>query len=464
MARIAPVNAKGTRDFLPRDLVRRNRVFSLLRETFEHHGYEPIETPSVENTNVLEGKYGEEGDRLLFRILKRGESLEKAARMLLAEADGDHSAAALSRLFSDEALRYDLTVPFARVIAAHQNDIVFPFRRYQMQPVWRADRPQRGRYREFYQCDVDCVGSRSMTVDAEMVAIYCEVFTRLGYTNFVTRVNHRGLLNSLMAVSAVPEDKRVATMTAMDKLDKIGLDGVREELVKLALGDASVDQLIEMIGLSGTPQAMLAALRPMVADSTEGVEALDELAEVFEYAAAMGVPTERVSFDMSLVRGLSYYTGPIFETVLTDMQFGSLGGGGRYDRLIGQFTGRDLPCVGISFGLERIFDTLSEQDANEEPATTTQALVTLFSRETFAHAFALARDLRAAGICTEVYTEPKKLSTQLTFAKNKGIPLAVILGPEEIAAGAVVLRDMRTSTQRAVPSADAAAQAQALLR
>src|SRR5579883_2078033 len=232
MARIAPVNAKGTRDFLPRDLVRRNRVFSLLRETFEHHGYEPIETPSVENTNVLEGKYGEEGDRLLFRILKRGESLEKAARMLLAEADGDHSAAALSRLFSDEALRYDLTVPFARVIAAHQNDLVMPFRRYQMQPVWRADRPQRGRFREFFQCDVDCVGSRSLTVDAEMIAIYVEAYRRLGFTDFTMQINHRGVLDGLLEACGVAPELRGAALVAIDKLDKIGLDGVRAELTE----------------------------------------------------------------------------------------------------------------------------------------------------------------------------------------------------------------------------------------
>src|SRR5215472_116558 len=204
MARIAPVNAKGTRDFLPRDLVRRNRVFALMRDTFERYGYEPLETPAVENTSVLEGKYGEEGDRLLFRILKRGASLESAARELGPDAS-EATASALSRVLSDEALRYDLTVPFARVIAAHQNDIVFPFRRYQMQPVWRADRPQRGRYREFYQCDVDCVGSRSMTVDAEMAAIHHDVFSRLGFTTFVTRINHRGVLRSLMALGEVPE-------------------------------------------------------------------------------------------------------------------------------------------------------------------------------------------------------------------------------------------------------------------
>src|SRR5690349_20800244 len=232
MARIAPVNARGTRDFLPRDLVRRNRVFALLRETFERYGYEPLETPAIENTAVLEGKYGEEGERLLFRILKRGRELESGVRALDALPADERGAAALARFLSDEALRYDLTVPFARVIAAHQNALVFPFRRYQMQPVWRADKPQRGRYREFYQCDVDCVGSRSMTVDAEMAAIHHEVFTRLGFTTFVTRINHRGLLDALMESCGVAPERRVAALTAIDKLDKIGIAGVREELAK----------------------------------------------------------------------------------------------------------------------------------------------------------------------------------------------------------------------------------------
>ncbi len=363
MARIAPVNAKGTRDFLPRELVRRNRVFSLLRETFEHHGYEPLETPAVENSSVLEGKYGEEGDRLLFRILKRGDSLQKAARTLRTLApdnDASPGAASLSRTLSDEALRYDLTVPFARVIAAHQSELVLPFRRYQMQPVWRAERPQRGRYREFYQCDVDCVGSRSLTLDAEMVAIHYEVFARLGFEDFVTRINHRGLLRSLMTLCEVPHDKQTGTMTAMDKLDKIGPSGVRSELVRLELGDASIERILELIDFSGTPEAVLSTLADALAESSDGLAAIQELREVFEYISLMGVPASKVKFDASLVRGLGYYTGAIFETILTASSLGALGGGGRYDQLIGQFTGRDLPCVGISFGIERIFDALAE--------------------------------------------------------------------------------------------------------
>lgn len=464
MARIAPVNAKGTRDFLPRDLVRRNRVFTLLRDTFERYGYEPLETPAIENTNVLEGKYGEEGERLLFRILKRGQSLESGFAEAERTADSDRSAGALARALSDEALRYDLTVPFARVIAAHQNDIIFPFRRYQMQPVWRADRPQRGRYREFYQCDVDCVGSRSMTVDAEMVAIHQEVFGALGFTKFVTRINHRGLLSALMEACAVAAEQRVPALTAIDKLDKIGTDGVRGELVKAGLSESAIDRLMEAIGISGAPQAVVEALRPLVGEQSEGQTALRELGEVFGYLSTLGVSPEHVAFDVSLVRGLGYYTGTIFETVLTNSKLGSLGGGGRYDKLIGQFLGRDLPCVGVSFGIDRIFDALAEQNLlADEAVTTTQALVTLFAPETIPASLAVANDLRRAGIRSEVYAEPKDLKAQLTFANKKGIPLALILGPDELARGEVVLRDLRSATQRAVSRDSVADEAQKLL-
>ena len=464
MARIAPVNAKGTRDFLPRDLVRRNRVFALLRETFERHGYEPLETPAVENTHVLEGKYGEEGDRLLFRILKRGRELESGFGRAEALPEDGCDAAALARELSDEALRYDLTVPLARVIAARQNDIVFPFRRYQMQPVWRADRPQRGRYREFYQCDVDCVGSGSMTVDAEMAAIYCEVFTRLGFTSFVTRINHRGLLAALMESCGVAEELRGVALVMIDKLDKIGAEGVRGELMKAGLSDASTDKLMAILEVSGAPRDVVAAVRPVLGESAQGETALRELDEVFATLAMMGVPAERYRFDLSLVRGLSYYTGTIYETVLTDSTLGSLGGGGRYDRLIGMFTGQNRPCVGVSFGLDRIFDALDEKKLmTDEASTTTQALVTLLGPQNAPASFALARELRQADIRTEVYADFKDLKTQLTFANRKGIPLVCIIGDEERQQNVVTLRDMRSGTQEAVAQEAVATRAREVL-
>jgi histidyl-tRNA synthetase len=434
-------------------MVVRNRVFGLLRETFERYGYEPLETPAVELTSVLEGKYGEEGDRLLFRVLRRGHELETAAaKVAQMPADERSSAAALARVLSDMALRYDLTVPFARVVADHLNDLQLPFRRYQIQPVWRADRPQRGRYREFFQCDVDCVGSRSVTVEAEMLAMVNEVFTALGFRDFTIRINHRGLLDALMESARVPMERRSAALTIMDKLDKIGQDGVRAELEKAGLESDATGLLMQATGVSGAPGAVVEALRPLVGIEAAGASAVHDLEECFGYLSAMGVPAARFAFDISVIRGLSYYTGIIYETVAAGAPVGSLASGGRYDKLVGMFLGRELPCVGISFGVDRMFDAMSILGLlNEEAATTTQALVTLFSRETVEASFTLASELRAAGVRTEVYAEPKDLRPQLAFASKKGIPLALILGPDELARGEVALRDLRAGTQRTVP-------------
>ncbi|MGH2514748.1 MAG: ATP phosphoribosyltransferase regulatory subunit, partial [Ktedonobacterales bacterium] len=302
------------------------------------------------------------------------------------------------------------------------------------------------------------------TVDAEMAAIYYEVFTRLGFTSFVTRINHRGLLAALMEGSGVVEELRGPALVAIDKLDKIGAEGVRGELMKAGLSDASTAKLLDILSVSGAPREVVAAVRPLLGESAQGAEALRELDEVFAALAMMGVPAERFAFELSLVRGLSYYTGTIYETVLTDSTLGSLGGGGRYDRLIGMFTGQDRPCVGISFGVERIFDALDEKGLLVgEASTTTQALVTLFAPETVAASLAVARALREAGVNVEVYTEPKELRAQLTFANKKGIPLAVILGPDEAARDEVVLRDLRSGAQETVARSEAAARARAML-
>ena len=465
MARISTAPIKGARDFLPRDLAPRNRVFQLLRETFERYGYEPLETPAIEHSSVLEGKYGEEGERLLFRILKNGRDLESAARDLLDRgADADLSAGGVARGFSEMALRYDLTVPLARVIAARQNDIVMPFRRYQMQPVWRGDRPQRGRYREFYQCDVDCLGSRSMTVDAEMVAIHHEAFARLGFDTSVTQVSHRGLLDALMEVSGVAPEQRVSARTQIDKFDKIGADGVRAELQRIGLEDRVTDALLDTLSISGAPLDMLETLSPLVRQTEQGEKSIRELQEVFTYVREMGVPQDRYELRLSMVRGSDYYTGTIYETVLPGSGLGTLGGGGRYDKLVGMFMGRDVPAVGISFGVERIFVAMADAGLLEGGAvTTTQALVTLFNAETVPASFALAQTLRAAGVRTEVYTEPKGPGQQLAFAEKKGIPLAFIIGPDELARGEATLRDLRTREQVSIPLADAPTQALARL-
>lgn len=465
MARISTAPVGGARDFLPRDLAPRNRVFRLLRETFERYGYEPLETPAIEHASTLEGKYGEEGERLLFRILKNGRDLESAASGLLAEREGaERTPGALARRFSELALRYDLTVPLARVIAARQNDLVMPFRRYQMQPVWRADRPQRGRYREFVQCDVDCVGSRSTLVDAEMAAIHYEVFSALGFDNFKTHISHRGLLDALMEVSGVALELRGAARVAIDKLDKIGPDGVRAELQRIPLAERAIDALLEAISVSGTPETILERLRPLVQGTEQGETSARELEDIFAALRAMGVPERRYTLDASMVRGADYYTGVIYETTLKGSTLGSLGGGGRYDRLVGMFLGRDIPAVGISFGVDRIM--VAMEDAGllaGEAVTTTQALVTLFSAETAGAALALAAALRAGGIRTELYSEPKGLGQQLSFASKREIPLAFIVGPDEASRGEATMRDLRSKEQRTVTLADAAAVALAAL-
>ncbi len=472
MSRIQPINATGTRDYLPRDLVQRNRVFSLLRETFERYGFEPLETPAVENTAVLEGKYGEEGDKLLFRILRRGQSLERAAAKI---ATGEHAdgtadgqdAASLSRLLSDEALRYDLTVPFARVIAAHQNDLALPFRRYQMQPVWRAERPQRGRFREFYQCDVDCVGSASVTVEAEILAMVDEVFTKLGFTDFVIRVNHRKLLGALLESEGVPMALRTGVLVAIDKLDKIGADGVGGELERQGVPAEIVGRLLQAISITGNPEEVVRRLRERtcLGENEAGSAALAELSDFFGYLAAMGVPPEHYTFDISTVRGLSYYTGIIYETYAAGAPVGSLCSGGRYDELIGQFTGRDLPCVGISFGVDRVFTAMDILGLGaDEVATATQVLVTLLGKQNVAASFQVAAALRHAEIRTEVYAdEARSLKAQLDFANKKRIPLVAIVGDDEREAGAAIVRDMRSREQETLPVAAAVERARALL-
>jgi len=355
-------------------------------------------------------------------------------------------------------------VPLARVIGARQNDILMPFRRYQMQPVWRGDRPQRGRYREFFQCDVDCVGSRSMSVDAEMVAIHYEVYARLGFQTFVTQVSHRGLLDALMEACEVAPELRVPARTQIDKFDKIGADGVRIELLRIGLSERVVDALLDALSISGDPFDMLETLTPRLRSTQQGDASIRELEEVFDAIQALGVPKERYELRLSMVRGSDYYTGTIYETVLPGSGLGTLGAGGRYDRLVGMFLGRDIPAVGISFGIERMLVAMADAGLLEgEAITTTQALVTLFSAETTPASLALAQALRAAGVRTEVYPEPKGLGPQLAFGSNKGIALAFIIGPDEAARGEVKLRDLRTRQEVSVPQAEAPAAALARL-
>jgi histidyl-tRNA synthetase len=421
------------RDLLPEEMIRRRHVVDRVREVFEAFGFGPLETPALEREETLLGKYGAEAERLMY-----------SAR----HAEGK------DRL----ALRYDLSVPLARVVAAHQ-DLPKPFKRYQIAPVWRAERPQKGRYREFYQCDVDTVGAPGMLADAEIVQVVYEVLTRLGFSEFTIRLNNRKILNGIGQIAGVPADLLPGLYRSIDKLERIGLEGVQQELESNRIAGDAVGRLMTLLQVSGESHQVLGQLRDHLGRSVEAGEGIGELEEILSLLDAMGVARDRVRVDFAMVRGLEYYTGPIYETVVERPRIGSLTGGGRYDRLICLFTGRDLPATGTSLGIERIIDVMEER--NMLPAgvrrTVTQALVTVFDAALLPASLGLAGRLRQAGVNTEVFLERRPLSDQIRYADRTGIPVAIFLGPEEDRAGQVTLRHLRTGQERAVPAEQAAA-------
>jgi histidyl-tRNA synthetase len=411
---------KGTRDLLPARMFHRQKVISIIREVFERFGFEPLETPAMERIETLMGKYGDEGDKLIFKVLKRGEGGERAE--------------------VDQALRYDLTVPLARVVAMHP-ELPLPFRRYQIQPVWRADRPQKGRFREFYQCDVDIAGSDSPLAEAECLAVVATALDALGFRSFTIRLNDRRLLAAMADAIGAP-DRLGAMVTAIDKLDKLPWDGVAAELAARGFSAEQAQQLREM--LDGGP--------------IPGVDAIEAgLRWIQDRAMALGVPEGRIQIDRSLARGLDYYTGPVFETVVTEPQVGSISGGGRYDGLIGMFKGEQVPAVGVSLGLERIFVVMEELGMLGEGSTPVEAYVTVFSPETEGAALAAARALRDAGVKVRLALGGGKIGKQLKQADRYGIRWAVVVGPGEAAAGQVQLKDLRSGAQLTLPVAEAAA-------
>jgi histidyl-tRNA synthetase len=424
--------ARGMRDFLPADVRRRRYVIGVIEDVYRRYGFEPLETPALENIETLTGKYGEEGAKLIFKVLRRGEH----------ESSGE----------TDLALRYDLTVPLARVVAEHRGRLPKFFKRYQIQPVWRADRPARGRFREFYQCDVDAIGSRSPVVEAEMCSAACDVLQRLGFDDFVVRVNHRALLTGLLDAAGVAGELHGTALVALDKLDKIGADGVRQELATRGIDPAAAEQLLRQFSSEATPAVLEAAL----GDRPEARAALRELQTIMslcEWTGAAG----RLRVDPSLARGLSYYTGTIMEVTVPDLA-GSLGGGGRYDGLIGMFSGEDIPACGFSLGLERILVVMGER--NMFPADVDGAaadiLVTLFDADGMPDALRLASELRAAGHRVDVYPEPDKLGKQFKYAAATGVAKVAIVGSDERAAGVVTIKDMRTGEQTQIPRAQVA--------
>jgi len=442
--------ARGMRDFLPADVRRREYVIGVIKEVYEHYGFEPLETPAVENIETLLGKYGEEGNQLIYKILKRG----------VHEATGE----------ADLALRYDLTVPLARVVAEYRDKLPKFFKRYQIQPVWRADRPARGRFREFYQCDVDVIGSRSMVVETELIGAASEALEELGFEDFVVRLNHREALTGLLACAGVPLQHHGATLVALDKLDKVGREGVTKELsdrgITEGAGKRLLDFFSELASLEhaadiaagddlaakqqGLNSAILGRLVEFVGTNEKGATGVDELRSILEYAGASGV-AKRIKIDPSLARGLSYYTGAIIEINVKDLA-GSLGGGGRYDNLVGMFSGQDVPACGFSLGVERIIVVMTEREMfpPELVASPADVMVTLWNEDSISDSLALAHELRESGLRVDLYPEPDKLAKQFKYASERGIPAVAVLGDDERIRGEVAIKDMRTGEQRTV--------------
>ncbi len=419
---------KGTRDFGPEQVFKRNYIFDTIKQVFVKYGYQPIETPTMELLSTLTGKYGEEGDRLLFRVLKRGDKLEKALKNNPSEAD-----------LAEEGLRYDLTVPFARFVVMNQNDIAFPFKRYQIQPVWRADRPQRGRYREFYQCDVDVVGSDSLVYEAELTQIYDEVFSKLEI-GVIIKINNRKVLAGIAEVAGI-SDRFVEMTITIDKLDKIGIEGVRKEMQERGISDESITRIEEVLQVKN-----LADLKPLLANSATGSKGIEELEAVFTFLGD-SVKNE-AKFDVTLARGLNYYTGCIFEVQAKGVQMGSIGGGGRYDDLTGIFGLKGVSGVGVSFGAERIYDVMEELKLfPADAASSLQVLFVAFDEKTHHYAFQCLNKVRTAGINSEIYPDPGSLKKQMKYANSRNVPYVVLIGDEEMTSGQLSLKNMASGEQ-----------------
>ena len=437
-----PSLPKGTRDFGPVQMERRNYILDAIKATFQLYGYEQIETPAMENLSTLTGKYGEEGDQLLFKILNSGDFLKDVAPEDVAKG----SAANLNKL-AEKGLRYDLTVPFARYVAMNRNELTFPFKRYQIQPVWRADRPQRGRYREFYQCDADVVGTDSLLCEAEIIGMIRQVFSKLGLNDYSIKINNRKILTGI-AEAIGAEGKEGPLCVAIDKLDKVGWEKVQEELQQRGFENSSLVQLEPLVNLKEGVSNRIEVLNGFLKNSPIGLQGLQELEEVFKLLEGMGSNLDHVDFDPMLARGLSYYTGAIFEVKIHGVSIGSVSGGGRYDNLTGVFGLPGVPGVGFSFGVDRLYDVLEE--LNLFPAQRlqgTQLLFAHFDQAGFDYALRCLTVLREAGIRAELYPEVTKLKKQLEYASKKELPFVGICGDQEIATGTVALKVLATGVQ-----------------
>ena len=441
-----PSLPKGTRDFSPSEMVRRNFIFDTIRSVFQVFGYLPIETPAMENLSTLMGKYGEEGDKLLFKILNSGNYLaglpESASRFL----DAESRLHDLTNHIAEKGLRYDLTVPFARFVVQHQHELVFPFKRYQIQPVWRADRPQKGRYREFFQCDVDVIGSNALINEVELGQIIDAVFLKLGI-NVLIRLNNRKVLAGIAEAVGAP-DKLTDITVAMDKIDKTGLDKVNDELIQRGLSYEAVEKLQPILNLEGKIKTKFDTLRDFFTNSEIGQKGLEEMSVVLRHMKDLGLKN-KFDFDVKLARGLSYYTGTIIEVKALDAAIGSICGGGRYDDLTGIFGLPGMSGVGVSFGADRIYDVMTELDLFPETLlAATRALFINFGAEEEKYCLKLLANLRNAGIPSEIYPDPAKLKKQMDYANRKNIPYVILVGKDEMESGLLAIKNMQSGDQK----------------
>ena len=440
-----PSIPKGTRDFGPEEMIKRNYIFDTVRSVFRRYGFLPLETPAMENLSTLLGKYGEEGDKLLFRILNSGDYLSRVPAEELFAADSGK----LTAKISEKGLRYDLTVPFARYVVQHRGEVVFPFKRYQIQPVWRADRPQKGRYREFYQCDADIIGSRSLLNEVELVRMVDDVFRALGI-RVTLKMNNRKILYGI-AETIGYADKMTDITVAIDKLEKIGIDNVNAELREKGISEEAVAVLQPILSLSGSNREKLGQLTDVIAGSETGMKGVAEAGAILDYVDALGVEVD-LELDLSLARGLNYYTGAIFEVKAKDYAIGSICGGGRYDDLTGIFGMPDTSGVGISFGADRIYDVMTGLDLFPADAmSATKAFFANFGGAPETAALKLLGDVRGAGVAAEMYPDPAKMKKQMDYANRRRIPFAVMIGEDEAAARQATVKNMATGEQTAVP-------------
>lgn len=442
-----PSIPKGTRDFSPTEILKRNYIFDTIKKSFINFGFLPIETPSMEKLETLTGKYGEEGDNLIFKVLNRGDKLIKAVNKI-GESE-EFSQGKIEHTLCAEALRYDLTVPFARYVVQHQNDIAYPFKRFQIQPVWRADRPQRGRYREFFQCDADVIGSKSLLHEVELIQLFDEVLTNLDLPDFTVKVNNRKILTGIAEVTG-EADRIIDITVAIDKLDKIGEEGVIEELTTKGIGIEAIEKIKPLFQLKGDISTILDEMRVMLASSEIGLKGIEELTEVFNTVNGIGLSTAKLEFDVTLARGLNYYTGAIFEVKANNVNMGSICGGGRYDDLTSIFGLKDVSGVGISFGADRIYDVMEELNLFPSfKSSTTQVLFLNFGAE-LVELLKILKTVRNQNIHAEYYPENANLKKQMKYANAKGIPFVAFIGDNELESGVFKLKNMDNGEQKEI--------------